>query len=1544
MVTQRREAILPASLSAQCIGCPGYSVSATPDGVSTPPRLPNTTGHSATFTIQNTGDTEDTYGIGCSGSSNVTCTGTSTSSVNLGPGLSTQVVAYYNVGALGTGTLTISVGSANASDFGSYAVPVVNPGVLVTPDDSAAPERPAQSGGHSQTFTVKNTGTGSETFTITCSGSTNVTCTGANPSSVSLSSGAQTNVTASYSVTNGGTGALTLTATSVNFPSVADVGSYAITVTLPAGAPRVDATVYNPMVQDYARCAVACFAATHVQGTVPYVSLDAPRNLVLVYNSDRHNPRPFVHVNVQPDPPYGTPTEYRLQVKVSGTFVTFINNEQTLRFAYGGTAAQRIGGQFNATIYATGVYPMDILVSAYYAGGALITTVISTKLVVVNETSSAIAAGWTLAGIQRAFPTADGSVLITEGDASAVFFQKSSGVDPFKAPPGEFSRVLLGTPSGGQGWTRVFADSAKLVFNTTGRMIEVRDRFNNVATIVYDGSNRVSQVKDPLNLAITLAYNANGLATVTDPNGRVTTVTVNASRRLTNFKDPDNISTAFGYDGSARLNTVTDRRGYTTTLAYDAYWKLATVTAPSITFVGSNGADSTGSPVTALATWQRLGVPTSPTSGTPAPAIRADTVRASVTERGGAVTRFTVNRWGTPIQVTAPLGQVMTTTFDVNGLPRRTTYPTGGADSAAYNTSGLPTYLRAPGDSATLIRYAAWAQPDSIWGVGKPTVRHYVGANGRVDSTKVNGTLTARVWYDTRGRVDSLRDGQTHLGQRTWYAGVNGTHSKDSLPGGRVTRFWQDAFGRDTAVQGPGQPTRRIHYDVLNRPIRFYDGVYATPTVVAYNALHDTSVTDAKGQVYRLGYNALGWVIRRTDPAGKADTLRYNRDGDLRKWTNRRNQTITLTYDSLHRRTGKSGTNTATESWSYSSNGLVLTGTAPLSTETAYLGVSGRADSVKTVMAGQTYWRRYRWTAAGLLDSVAPSGAGLSFQARKYVWNTTTAAVAEIRLGTLPATQLQYNTDRRLSTLTLPGGDAKSFQYTTLHAQAEIAATADYEASVTRFLSFDPRGRIARQILGNGIDGHGYGYDGLSRLTVDSTLQNQGASQCDPPEVIDENGNTCLYGGNWQATAQASYGYDSVGNRTDNGGTYLTGNRISGFAGCTYQADFDGNVTQRSCPGETVTFTWSAEGRLTSTTVAGQTLAYHYDAAGRLVRKDVAGSPQRHFVWDGASLLVELDGVGTAKQAEYSYYPGLDHPHALIVGTTPYFAHTDGLGNVIALTDTFETVQRVYGYDAWGQPLGGFDYAEFTGKDRARFKGALWLGPELEVYYMRARWYEPKTGRFLSEDPLGISTGMNPYVYADDDPVNRRDPTGLCPPGQEPWAIVRDNDGDGQISSGDDFIDTYCVPVNGGGQQSLATGSACKAELSNLGRSMLLDAAFVYTGGLAEVGRIARFTWQAGRMTLAGLGRLGQALPEGVSAARGLLTQGVRGTVNGAAGLTMELLTDPVSLGGRVRTTVVAVNSVAEAGSLFEAGIGLVPGLASLYALGKWGWCEWKNE
>jgi RHS repeat-associated protein len=52
---------------------------------------------------------------------------------------------------------------------------------------------------------------------------------------------------------------------------------------------------------------------------------------------------------------------------------------------------------------------------------------------------------------------------------------------------------------------------------------------------------------------------------------------------------------------------------------------------------------------------------------------------------------------------------------------------------------------------------------------------------------------------------------------------------------------------------------------------------------------------------------------------------------------------------------------------------------------------------------------------------------------------------------------------------------------------------------------------------------------------------------------------------------------------------------------------------------------------------------------------------------------------------------------------------------------------------------------------------------DLGLYYLRARYYNPNTGRFLSEDPIGFRAGPNFYAYTYDDPTDYRDPLGKDP-------------------------------------------------------------------------------------------------------------------------------------------------------------------------------------
>jgi RHS repeat-associated protein len=205
----------------------GYSVAVTPDGGTEPTRPANSSGHTASFTVQNVGTLPDTYTITCGGTVNVTCTGVSQSSLPLGASASAPVTATYSVGAPGTGTVTLTAASPNASNGGSFTVPVVAYGVAVTPDGGAGTGRPKNTSGHTQTFTVTNTGGGGNTYTFSCGGSGGVSCSGVNPASASLGTGAWTTVTATFSVGAPGTGTLTMSASGT---FATDGGSYTVPV------------------------------------------------------------------------------------------------------------------------------------------------------------------------------------------------------------------------------------------------------------------------------------------------------------------------------------------------------------------------------------------------------------------------------------------------------------------------------------------------------------------------------------------------------------------------------------------------------------------------------------------------------------------------------------------------------------------------------------------------------------------------------------------------------------------------------------------------------------------------------------------------------------------------------------------------------------------------------------------------------------------------------------------------------------------------------------------------------------------------------------------------------------------------------------------------------------------------------------------------------------------------------------------------------------------------------------------------------------------
>ena len=246
--------------------------------------------------------------------------------------------------------------------------------------------------------------------------------------------------------------------------------------------------------------------------------------------------------------------------------------------------------------------------------------------------------------------------------------------------------------------------------------------------------------------------------------------------------------------------------------------------------------------------------------------------------------------------------------------------------------------------------------------------------------------------------------------------------------------------------------------------------------------------------------------------------------------------------------------------------------------------------------------------------------------------------------------------------------------------------------------------------------------------------------------------------GTGSTTYQATYAYDPVGNRTGqtvNGAatsySYNTLDQLTSstaISGTTsYAYNGRGDLASVQAPGGTTTYTWDAADRRAGATLPdGTATSYGYDADGRRVSQAVTPSggaaTTTNYLWDEASaygdVVAETDGGGnltagyTLGAAPCGCGGGGAFTGAVLAQTrgasTSYYL-ADGQGSTRALTDGGGNVTDTYRYDAYGDLLGR------TGTTTNSY---LYTGQQFDastgLYDLRARYYNPATGLFLSKD------------------------------------------------------------------------------------------------------------------------------------------------------------------------------------------------------------------
>jgi len=605
-------------------------------------------------------------------------------------------------------------------------------------------------------------------------------------------------------------------------------------------------------------------------------------------------------------------------------------------------------------------------------------------------------------------------------------------------------------------------------------------------------------------------------------------------------------------------------------------------------------------------------------------------------------------------------------------------------------------------------------------------------AGRRLTEKDERGNVTTSA-YDDAGRVISITNAQGKAKAFGYDDADRRTTSTDEK--NRVTVFEFDGRGRNTKVT-------------------YADGKFVTQVFDGLNRL--TSRTDQDNRVTVWGYDKVSQLIQVTDALNQFTSYGYDLAGNKIRQTDANGHVTSYEYDSLNRRTRRTLPAEQYESFTYDAVGNMLT--------------RRNFNAKTTTHAYDSMNRLLSMTPDASLSGQTPitftySGTGKRLTMADASGTTTWTYDFRDRVKTKATLQgtLTYGYHPNSLVASVVSSNANGVNVSYAYDSLNRLQTVTDQVGATSF-TWDDAGNPATMAYPNGVV-HTFGTDVMDRMNAvtltktPNTLASYGYTFGNSGQRLTatESGGRSMswgYDAVYKLTSEAivpegnvTYGLDAVGNRLSRTST------IAGIPSTTNTFDDNGNTLTSG--GQT--FGYDFLDRLTSYNGGAVTMVY--DGDGNRIVRTAAGVATRYLVDD-------LTPMGYAQVAEEvvagnvarRYTHGTVRISQTAAGVTHYYGYDGGL-HVRALSDATGAVTDTFAYDAFG------DVVARTGTTSNNY---LYRGEQFDaalgMYYLRARWYTPRTGLFTASDTdEGLDTEprtLHKFLYAGSDPVNMVDPTG----------------------------------------------------------------------------------------------------------------------------------------------------------------------------------------